>query len=690
MTSRNKLKLQNVEDTPEEWIWGNHRGGGGAPLKDVYGNSVANLKPVLKGEAEMDYLSASPSKQKLPRNRQDYDDEPPRNSNKSGKQNNNHPRFREEEDDDYRGGARGRRASGGGREYHVHDDDYDQHAPRELRLPPKKPPKGGNNARRHEEDVGGSDIDYDSRGSLGPPKGGGVRRDSDNRRHNDYNEDSSHYSNQSSQRANHQSHNQPSSNYIPPNPHSPKKFMSALQELQGVTDREKQEKMKRAMEYQNQLKRQIEEKNRKKEMEKQQEEELKRREYREYMESISPRTRGGEGGFGGDAQKEKKKVPLFKQERECDRDYPPVHQTRSRDDDDHDPARRSSKPPPAKPGRSVSSHYDDDRDNYSVNDQRYRQDRGGLNQKSNNNKIYDSNYDSDPDSRRNGRGAGNSSLSPNPKTKVVSAQEYDELSKLCDKLLSQQETLQSEIRNQAHLIKELQKKGVVANVNTTNKPPNPLLRSKSVQQQRPGNQNNQNNKAPVSERGGGAGAVGGNDARSKSNMRPRPSSMYEGSKQLQINGRANNNNNNKPNQSKVEQKKASKAAFGNAVINDKMPAGGAHKAPSLAAGNQKKPTTNAVGAKDKVPNKGRDSEGGINGFAKLQAKVHNQPVIVTYEDEDVGASKSSLNLELRGQSRYVPVHESSIDEGDDYSYRGRGGGDQLDKLLANTKKGKFA
>ncbi|RYG93500.1 hypothetical protein EON65_58825, partial [archaeon] len=28
----------------EPWIWGNHRGGGGAPLKDDTGNTVANLK----------------------------------------------------------------------------------------------------------------------------------------------------------------------------------------------------------------------------------------------------------------------------------------------------------------------------------------------------------------------------------------------------------------------------------------------------------------------------------------------------------------------------------------------------------------------------------------------------------------------------------------------------------------------
>ena len=45
--------------TEEEWIWGNNRGGGGAPLKDIGGTPVPNLRNVLKGNAEVDY---SPSK----------------------------------------------------------------------------------------------------------------------------------------------------------------------------------------------------------------------------------------------------------------------------------------------------------------------------------------------------------------------------------------------------------------------------------------------------------------------------------------------------------------------------------------------------------------------------------------------------------------------------------------------------
>lgn len=39
------------------------------------------------------------------------------------------------------------------------------------------------------------------------------------------------------------------------------------------------------------------------------------------------------------------------------------------------------------------------------------------------------------------------------KTKQVSAEEYDELSALCDRLLAQQEQLQSEIKTQASIIK---------------------------------------------------------------------------------------------------------------------------------------------------------------------------------------------------------------------------------------------
>lgn len=46
----------------EEWIWGNHRGGGGAPLKDVDGSQVSNLRNVLKGSVQIDHSPHSKHK----------------------------------------------------------------------------------------------------------------------------------------------------------------------------------------------------------------------------------------------------------------------------------------------------------------------------------------------------------------------------------------------------------------------------------------------------------------------------------------------------------------------------------------------------------------------------------------------------------------------------------------------------
>lgn len=34
----------NSGERQDEWIWGNDRGGGGAPLKDARGNTITNLK----------------------------------------------------------------------------------------------------------------------------------------------------------------------------------------------------------------------------------------------------------------------------------------------------------------------------------------------------------------------------------------------------------------------------------------------------------------------------------------------------------------------------------------------------------------------------------------------------------------------------------------------------------------------
>jgi hypothetical protein len=56
MSSRaSKPKPIEVSEPTDEWIWGNNRGGGGAPLKDVGGTPVANLRSVMKGNAQVDY-----------------------------------------------------------------------------------------------------------------------------------------------------------------------------------------------------------------------------------------------------------------------------------------------------------------------------------------------------------------------------------------------------------------------------------------------------------------------------------------------------------------------------------------------------------------------------------------------------------------------------------------------------------
>lgn len=43
----------------DPWIWGNQRGGGGAPLRDMDGNHLANLKKVLHGEVDVDHSPVS-------------------------------------------------------------------------------------------------------------------------------------------------------------------------------------------------------------------------------------------------------------------------------------------------------------------------------------------------------------------------------------------------------------------------------------------------------------------------------------------------------------------------------------------------------------------------------------------------------------------------------------------------------
>lgn len=222
---------------------------------------------------------------------------------------------------------------------------------------------------------------------------------------------------------------------------------------------------RRALEYQNMLKKQIEEKNRQKEMEKRKDEEEKRREWEEYMRTTGHKV----GPNDGPSSNNMKKKPLFKPE---EGDEPPYMDEPS-DKNRKKPSFQLDLPPnkQGKPGQFRRN--DDDEDDDSVNEHNSRFTGGGggggragppLPKKKNAPPPRNDSRD-DYDDRNDGpppRGGGGSrkhysddeDVSSSKKNgKVVSAEEYDELSKLCDRLLSQQESLESEIRNQAHLIK---------------------------------------------------------------------------------------------------------------------------------------------------------------------------------------------------------------------------------------------
>ena len=76
MAQRRRQQQQSAavdEGQQDQWIWGNTRGGGGAPLKDVSGAVVTNLRQVVRGSVEVDHSSPSDRK-KQHRFEDDYDD----------------------------------------------------------------------------------------------------------------------------------------------------------------------------------------------------------------------------------------------------------------------------------------------------------------------------------------------------------------------------------------------------------------------------------------------------------------------------------------------------------------------------------------------------------------------------------------------------------------------------------------
>jgi hypothetical protein len=112
-------KPVEVVEQEDNWIWGNNRGGGGAPLKDVGGTPVANLRSVMKGNAQVDY---SPTRSPVKKNNDggsrrrsahspDEEDE----SRDRRPRRRNHSRDRDSSPDNYRDRDRDRdRDRGGG------------------------------------------------------------------------------------------------------------------------------------------------------------------------------------------------------------------------------------------------------------------------------------------------------------------------------------------------------------------------------------------------------------------------------------------------------------------------------------------------------------------------------------------------------------------------------------------------
>ena len=129
--------VEPIRDVASEadagWIWGNSRGGGGAPLKDSQGNALTNLKLVLAGDVEADH---SPSKSPSKAGRYDYDDyHAPRTSRRC-----EYDPY--DDDEDFSGGRR-RRGHGSGDGDGRRRDNYDDYDD----MPPRR--GGGGGRRQH-------------------------------------------------------------------------------------------------------------------------------------------------------------------------------------------------------------------------------------------------------------------------------------------------------------------------------------------------------------------------------------------------------------------------------------------------------------------------------------------------------------------------------------------------------------
>lgn len=159
---RKKKSTFDESDLPtDNWIWGNSRGGGGAPLRDLQGNDVANLKKVFNGAVSVDHSPSPKGKFKGPPNfRDDYNEDEGDNRNRrdnegdrlrNGRARNNSNGAYNDADDGYppdnrRGGVGGGGRGGGAGDRR--DSRNDRYPPNDVAAAERPPREKRNSAYR--------------------------------------------------------------------------------------------------------------------------------------------------------------------------------------------------------------------------------------------------------------------------------------------------------------------------------------------------------------------------------------------------------------------------------------------------------------------------------------------------------------------------------------------------------------
>ena len=258
-------------------------------------------------------------------------------------------------------------------------------------------------------------------------------------------------------------------------------------------------------------------------------------------------------------------------------------------------------------------------------------------------KTRDRDYDTGRDQRDGGR--------------WVSQTEYDELSALCENLLFQQKDLQSELKQQATIIKELQKGGTTA--------PNKTTARSTSNKRGPTRMEEINSKAAIGP------------TRSKSAIQPRKSTAdsYNDGGAKTPRGKVAFGSGSSSNSNYAEPPKTSRSS---AAVS-----GGILK-------TSKTNTSDKISSRNRSADRGYREPGGLQGFAKLQSKIDG-PKVVSHESDDIdhnprgrmkkaqsfGGSPTMRSTELNGESEYLRIGGAEVDVISS---------DQLDRLLIQARK----